>query len=161
MSTTEEGPAVQYRRTVDDDIIRVDDVEDGPVESLIPRDERNADYQAFLEWEAAGGDAGPLPDPPPPDPAVAVEATLREQAESALEVNRRLAAQNAAIIEQAKSIEGYAPGAKTQAQVTADLVAGVKQLAAGIRILAEHDQQALVQRNGIIRLVVGALDDTD
>jgi len=34
-------------------------------------------------------------------------------------------------------------------------------VAAGVAVMVEHDQQALVQRNALIRLVLGAYDATD
>ncbi len=53
--------AATWSRTVDDRaVLRVD----GAVVAVVPRDQGNADYQAFLAWSAAGGDPGPLPPTP-------------------------------------------------------------------------------------------------
>jgi hypothetical protein len=74
-----------------------------------------------------------------------------------LEANRQMADQDQAIIDAAQAIESYAGSTLTQAQT----IAALKQLALGVRVLAQHDRVALVQRNYLARLALSAFDGTD
>jgi hypothetical protein len=74
-----------------------------------------------------------------------------------LDANRTLAAQNQAIIDQARAVEDFAGTSLTQAQI----IATFKDLARGVRVLAQHDQVALRQRNYLARLALSAFDATD
>jgi hypothetical protein len=49
-----------YQLTTGDTILRL---EDG---AFIPPDPANTDYQAYLEWVAAGNEPEPAPEPEPP-----------------------------------------------------------------------------------------------
>jgi hypothetical protein len=86
-----------------------------------------------------------------------VRAQILADLHDGLETNRALAAQNAAIISAAQAIEDFTGTTLTQAQIIATL----KQLATGVRVLAQHDQVALVQRNYLGRLALAAFDATD
>lgn len=114
---------------------------DGVGMHYIPPEPDNADYQQYLTWKQE----------------LENEAQLMIDAASALEVNRTLGAQNNAIIAAAFNIESFA-GTNL---AMADIISTLKQLAVGIRIMAEHDQQALIQRNALIRLRVGDLSGID
>lgn len=130
-------------------------LDDGTTKT-IPQDPGNADYQAYLSWVAHNGQPETLPEPVV-DPSMEMMDTLREAAADALEANRLAGQQNAAIIAAAKAMESFAGTTLTQAQT----IKALKDLATGVRILAEHDQQGLAQRNVLIRLAVGDLSGTD
>jgi hypothetical protein len=84
-------------------------------------------------------------------------AQILADVRAGLEVNRQLAAQDQAIIDAARAIEDFAGSTLTQAQT----IAALKQLAQGVRVLAQHDRVALVQRNYLARLALSAFDGTD
>lgn len=102
------------------------------------------------------------------------EQQIRADVAGALEENRQLAAQDQSVLDAAavmiadRLIADYDATGKTQVQVLTDVLAGlkrldgqVKQLAQGVKILTQHDQVALTQRNYLARLAVGLFDATD
>jgi hypothetical protein len=119
--------------------------EDHGVVTFIPPDVDSPDYQDYLTWKDTTSEeqnnAG----------------ILRRQATTALQTNRDQTAQNAAVISGAASLEQFQGTSLTQAQI----ISALKQLAAGVRILAEHDQSNKAQLNGLIRLVVGDFNGLD
>jgi hypothetical protein len=83
--------------------------------------------------------------------------TVIDHAEAALAVNRTQSAQNDAIIAAANTMLAF--GGTTIPQTA--LISTLKDLATGIKVLAQHDQANKAQLNALIRLAVGALDGTD
>jgi hypothetical protein len=65
------------------------------------------------------------------------------------------------IIAAAGPIERYDPGTKTATQILADVVPAVKQLATGVRLLAEGEKLALGDIVYLARLALGQYDGTD
>lgn len=57
--------------------------EDG---ACIPMDERNSDYMAFLDWEAAGGVASPPPQPTLAELILRAVAEIRTQRQPIIEI---------------------------------------------------------------------------
>jgi hypothetical protein len=84
-----------------------------------------------------------------------VEITLL--ATTALEINRNESAQNVAIITAANNMLAFAGTSLTQPQ----LIAALKDLATGVKLMAVHDQTNKAQLNHLIRLVIRKLDRTD
>lgn len=93
---------------------------------------------------------------PYPEP-IAVHAALRSQAATALATNRTQSAQNAAIVVKADAMLAFAGASLTNPQ----LISALKDLAAGVKAMAVHDEANKAQINALIRLVVGQLDGTD
>jgi hypothetical protein len=97
----------------------------------------------------------------PEDPWTETEAAnlnaVLDQAEAALASNRQQSAQNDAIIAAANTMLGF--GGTTIPQPA--LISTLKDLATGIKVMAQHDQANKAQLNALIRLLVGDLDGTD
>lgn len=129
--------------------------DDNGIVVIIPPDPQLADYQDFLTWR---------------DQVTPNEEQLIADARAALATNAQLATQNQNIIDAAEAmradmiITNYDSTGKTQVQVLGDLVQAVKildsrtkQLAEGVKIMAQHDSAALQQVNYLIKLAVGEL----
>ena len=78
-----------------------------------------------------------------------------EQAEAALATNRTQTAQNDAVITAANTMLAFGG---TNIPQTA-LISTLKDLAAGIKLMAQHDQASKEQLNRLIRLAVGKFAD--
>lgn len=90
--------------------------------------------------------------------AVAVEAEIRATIEGGLAAIRDANARLDAVISAAGPIEAYDPGTKTAVQVLADVVPAVRQLATGVRLLAQGEKLALTDIDYLARLQLRLFD---
>lgn len=88
------------------------------------------------------------------------EAQIRADVAAGLQAIRDANARLDAVITAAGPIEAYDPGTKTAVQVLADVVPAVRQLATGVRLLAQGEKLALNDVDYLARLQLRLFDAT-